>query len=219
LHHGLSRLQILLVVGLLVTSLTHATPSEKPTSAQQTILIMGDSISAGFGIDQAKGWVSILQHNLQQSKFGAPNVVNASVSGETTSGGKNRLANALKKYQPDLVVIELGGNDGLRGTPIKSIKQNLNDMILQSKTSGADVLLLGMRIPPNYGERYTELFAANYSKLAKEYESLFVPFLLEGVAGKEGMIQNDGIHPTEPAQPIMEKLVRQEVMRWLETKE
>ena len=180
---------------------------------------MGDSISAGFGIDQAKGWVAILQQNLQQTKFALPKIVNASVSGETTSGGKNRLASALKKYQPDLVVIELGGNDGLRGTPIKYIEENLKTMILQSKASGAEVLLLGMRIPPNYGERYTELFFANYSKLANEHNSLFVPFLLAGLVGKTGMLQADGIHPTESAQPIMEKLVRKEVMTWLESRE
>jgi len=176
---------------------------------------MGDSISAGLGIDLQKGWVALLGQQLNQvdalsdSSANKIHIINASISGETTSGGRYRLAQALKKYQPNLVIIELGGNDGLRGTPIRSIAGNLSAMISASQASGAKVMLLGMRIPPNYGERYTQQFAAIYADLAKTHDTLLVPFLMQNVVGKAGMMQDDGIHPTELAQPAMTKLVKE----------
>jgi len=178
-----------------------------PVEALKTILVMGDSISAGFGIDKSRGWVTLLEERFNAdsgANFGGKyQIINASISGETSTGGRHRLSAALVKYQPDLVVIELGGNDGLRGTPIKHIKANIQSMIVQSKQSGAQVMVLGMRIPPNYGERYTQEFAAIYSDLAEEHDLLFVPFLFEGLVGQTDMIQQDGIHPTQKAQPVM----------------
>lgn len=187
----------------------------KADASLQTVLIMGDSLSAAFGIDKQKGWVSLLQERFADQI----NVVNASISGETTSGGRFRISKALQDYQPDLVVIELGGNDGLRGTPIPQIKANLEAMIQSARDQQAEVLLLGMRIPPNYGARYTTQFEAMYRELAEQYQTLFVPFFLEGAVGLEGMIQSDGIHPTEKAQPIMAKWVERVVEDWLTTRQ
>jgi acyl-CoA thioesterase-1 len=190
-------------------------PSNSPAAAISTVLIMGDSLSAAFGIDKQKGWVALLQQAFPDQI----RVVNASISGETTSGGRFRIDKALTQHQPDLVVIELGGNDGLRGTPITQIKANLEAMIQASRNTGADVLLLGMRIPPNYGERYTSQFAAVYAELAEQYQTGFVPFFLDGVAGLEGMMQADGIHPTEQAQAVMTAWVEEAVASWLATQE
>ena len=171
---------------------------------------MGDSISAGFGLDKQKGWVNLLSQQLGKGY----RITNASISGETTTGGRNRLAKALQQYEPDLVILELGGNDGLRGTPIKHIQANLTAMIQQSQATGAQVLVLGMRIPPNYGERYTGQFSAIYKRLAAEHETLLVPFFMQGIAGETGMMQEDGIHPTHKAQPLMMNLVKQELTAW-----
>lgn len=187
----------------------------KASAGKQTVLIMGDSLSAAFGIDKQKGWVALLQ----QSFTDQLKVVNASISGETTSGGRFRISKALEDHQPDLVVIELGGNDGLRGTPVAQIKANLDAMIQSSRSAGADVLLLGMRIPPNYGERYTSQFESMFHELAEQHQTLFVPFFLEGAVGLEGMIQNDGIHPTEKAQPIMVNWVEPVIQQWLSRNE
>ena len=180
-------------------------------SAKQSVLIMGDSLSAAFGIDRQKGWVALFQQSFAEEL----SVVNASISGETTSGGRFRISKALEQHEPDLVIIELGGNDGLRGTPIPQIKANLAAMIQAAQAQEAEVLLLGMRIPPNYGQRYTEQFAALYHELAEQHQTLFVPFFLEGAVGLEGMIQDDGIHPTEKAQPIMVEWVEQAVQPWV----
>lgn len=187
-------------------SLPYASAGENSQLAQQTILILGDSISAGFGIDKDKGWVALLDKQLKLEQQNSQ-IINASISGETTSGGANRINALLNKHQPSLVIIELGGNDGLRGTPIKLIKQNLNFMITQSQQAGAKVALLGMRIPPNYGQRYSKLFAGQYQQLALENSILFVPFLLNGIAAQPGMMQADGIHPTLQAQAIMKEQV------------
>jgi acyl-CoA thioesterase-1 len=210
----------------LAASLTYGTQLEKPlssqrsvsvakisasTDVQKTILVMGDSISAAFGLQKHDGWVALFE----QQVGGGVKVVNASISGETTTGGRHRLAASIAQYQPDLVIIELGGNDGLRGTPIKHIQGNLHVMIQQSQESGAQVLLLGMKIPPNYGERYTGEFAAIYAHLASENNTLFVPFFLDGVAGIEGMMQTDGIHPTDKAQSLMKDYVVEALKAWL----
>ncbi len=170
------------------------------TQANETrILVVGDSLSAGYGIDVEKGWVALLDKEL--TKKNSIKIINASVSGETTTGGKARLPQLLKSHQPQIVILELGGNDGLRGQPIGMIKKNLNEMIKMIDNSGAKTLLVGIQIPPNYGERYTQSFAAIYAQLADEYELPLVPFLLEGVATHPELMQNDGIHPTEAAQP------------------
>lgn len=199
------------MLGLLVSlSLPQAQAGENSQSKQYTVLIMGDSISAGFGIDKQHGWVALLDDKLKQQN---PNyaIINASISGETTSGGANRIGDLLQQYKPNLVIIELGGNDGLRGSPIKLIKQNLSYMIQQSQQSAADVLLLGMRIPPNYGQTYSQLFAQQYQELATKHETAIVPFLLKDIAGIDGMMQADGIHPTQAAQITMLNWVYQSI--------
>ena len=180
-------------------------------TTEKTVLIVGDSISAAFGIDPVKGWVQIIANKFE----GRLDLVNASISGDTTAGGRYRIRQALTEHQPELVIIELGGNDGLRGTPIPLIKANLASMIKEAQAANARVLLLGMKIPPNYGERYTQLFEAMYRELATEYASLFVPFFLDGVAGMPDMMQADGIHPTEKAQPIMADMVELKLTEWL----
>ncbi len=163
-------------------------------------LVVGDSISAAFGLDTTQGWVALLQKRLdQQGK--RIQVVNASISGDTSAGGLARLPALLAKHRPALVMIELGGNDGLRGTPLAQLQQNLADMISASQTSGAQVMLLGMRLPPNYGKRYTEGFAGVYEQLAATHRVPLLPFFLEGVGGVPGLMQADGIHPTADAQP------------------
>lgn len=187
---------------LLKLSLPQAHAGENSPLQHQTILVLGDSISAGFGIDKQQGWVALLEKKIKQ-EYPQYSLINASISGETTSGGANRLAALLKQHQPSLVILELGGNDGLRGTPIKLMSQNLSHMITISQKVGAEVLLLGMRIPPNYGQTYSELFAHQYKQLASNHKIKLIPFLLEGIAGHDGMMQADGIHPTKNAQPIM----------------
>ncbi len=163
-------------------------------------LVVGDSISAAFGLDTAQGWVALLQKRLDQQGRSIQ-VVNASISGDTSAGGLARLPALLAKHRPALVMIELGGNDGLRGTPLTQLQQNLAGMISASQTSGAQVLLLGMRLPPNYGKRYTEGFAGVYEQLAATHQVPLLPFFLEGVGGVPGLMQADGIHPTADAQP------------------
>lgn len=163
-------------------------------------LVVGDSISAAFGLDTTQGWVALLQKRLdQQGK--RIQVVNASISGDTSAGGLARLPALLAEHRPALVMIELGGNDGLRGTPLAQLQQNLANMIAASKSRGAQVLLLGMRLPPNYGKRYTEGFAGVYEQLAATHQVPLLPFFLEGVGGVPGLMQADGIHPTAAAQP------------------
>ena len=163
-------------------------------------LVVGDSISAAFGLDTAQGWVALLQKRLDQQGRSIQ-VVNASISGDTSAGGLARLPALLAKHRPALVMIELGGNDGLRGTPLTQLQQNLAGMISASQTSGAQVMLLGMRLPPNYGKRYTEGFAGVYEQLAATHQVPLLPFFLEGVGGVPGLMQADGIHPTADAQP------------------
>lgn len=164
-----------------------------------TLLIVGDSISAGFGLDTRQGWVSLLQTRLQQEGFD-DKVVNASISGDTSAGGQARLPALLAAHKPGVVVLELGGNDGLRGQPPGQLQQNLASMIEQSHRAGAKVLLLGMRLPPNYGVRYTEAFAQVYQQLAADKHVALVPFFLDGVGGVPELMQADGIHPAQGAQ-------------------
>jgi acyl-CoA thioesterase-1 len=167
--------------------------------AQFRLLIWGDSLSSAYGMSVEQGWVSLLQEELGDRV----NVVNASVSGETTGGGRTRLPDALNQHQPDIVVIELGGNDGLRGFRPSIVKDNLKAMIEDTRAFGAKVILLGIRLPPNYGEVYGRKFEAVYAQLAETYDIPLVPFLLEGVAEDFALMQADGIHPTARAQPLI----------------
>lgn len=171
-------------------------------SASKTVLVLGDSLSAEYGLARGSGWVTLMENRLKAEKINA-SIVNASVSGETTSGGRSRLPALLEKHRPSVVIIELGGNDGLRGLPVAATEANLNAMITAAQRAKAQVLLIGMQIPPNYGRAYTQQFAAMYSKIAKDKKTLLVPFLLEGVANQEQLFQADRIHPAADAQPIM----------------
>ncbi len=191
-----NRLLILLLVVLPLGAI-----SETPT-ADNTLLVMGDSLSDAYGIREEQGWIALLSERIEKREL-PWSVVNASVSGETTSGGLARLPRLLDSHEPELVIIQLGGNDGLRGMPVASIRANLDEMITQSKEAGADVLLIGIRIPPNYGPRYTEPFFAQYRELAEEHDVTLLPFLLEGIADDPGLMQGDGIHPTAEAQPMI----------------
>jgi len=168
-------------------------------AAAGTVLIVGDSISAGFGLDTSKGWVALLQQRLKKEGFD-DKVVNASISGDTSAGGLARLPAALAAHKPDVVVIELGGNDGLRGQPPAQLQQNLASMIEQSQASGAKVLLLGMQIPPNYGKRYVDAFAKVFNDVATAKKVPLVPFFLEGIGGNPALMQADGLHPAVGAQ-------------------
>lgn len=165
-----------------------------------TLLVLGDSISAAFGLDTRQGWVSLLEQRLEAEGFDYQ-VVNASVSGDTSAGGLARLPTLLTEHRPDLLIVELGGNDGLRGQPPAQLQQNLAGIIQQSQKAGAKVLILGMKLPPNYGLRYTTAFAEVFPKVASDTGAILVPFLLEGAAGVPSMVQSDGIHPTAEAQP------------------
>lgn len=166
------------------------------------MLVLGDSLSAEYGIARGAGWVTLLEQRLKTEQIHAT-IVNASISGETTSGGKVRLSELLSQHRPSIVVIELGGNDGLRGLPLAAAEANLRAMIQESRNAKAKVLLIGMQIPPNYGREYAERFSGLYQKLSKEAKIPLVPFLLEGVASRPQLFQADRIHPLAEAQPIM----------------
>lgn len=167
-----------------------------------TLLVVGDSISAAFGLDSRQGWVALLEKRLADEGF-EHKVINASISGDTSAGGAARLPALLAEHKPELVIIELGGNDGLRGQAPAQLQQNLASMVEKSQQAGAKVLILGMRLPPNYGARYTTAFAQVFSDVAEQKQVPLVPFFLEGVGGVPGMMQSDGIHPTEGAQPLL----------------
>jgi acyl-CoA thioesterase-1 len=181
-------------------------------AANPKILIYGDSLSAAYGIPQQQGWAALLKEKLDRENLGF-DVINASISGETTSGGLTRLARTLEQTKPQTIIIELGANDGLRGLPVKNMRDNLEAMIQLSKTSGAKVLLVGMRIPPNYGPKYTEEFSQTYIRLAKQHKIRIVPFMLENVAAKPGLIQQDGLHPNALGQPIVLENIWPELQR------
>ncbi len=169
--------------------------------------MFGDSLSAGYGLALDKSWVHLLQQELQHTRP-EYRVVNASISGETTAGGKQRIAKALKQFRPGIVIVELGANDGLRGTPISDMEANLDYIIERSRRSGAKVLLLGMKLPPNYGPGYTAQFADAYPRLAKKFRIPLLPFLLEGVNADQ--FQADNLHPVAEAQPhIMLNVLRE----------
>lgn len=176
---------------LLLFSSANAAPA-------RTLLVMGDSLSAAYGLPAEAGWVSLLGERIKDQGW---TVVNASISGETTAGGASRMAHALRQHRPDLVLIELGGNDALRGLPLELSKANLRGMIEASRKSGAAVMLIGMQIPPNYGPEYAGQFSAMFSELAEEFDLPLLPFLLEPIAAERSAFLPDQLHPNAEAQP------------------
>lgn len=185
-----------------ICGLLMLTASASAYSAPKTVLVVGDSLSAEYGLSKGSGWVALMEQRLKQEKIDA-RVVNASISGETTTGGRTRLPALLAQHKPDVVVIELGANDGLRGQPVAAAESNLRFMVEQSQKNKARVLLVGMRMPPNYGRAYTESFFGMYKKLATQTKAPLVPFMLEGVAEKPTLFQADRLHPSAEAHPII----------------
>jgi acyl-CoA thioesterase-1 len=175
---------------------------QNAVASGRTILVLGDSLSAAHGIRPEQGWVALLTQRLQTQGYGYE-VVNASVSGETTSGGLQRLPRALQLHQPGLVILELGANDGLRGLPLATTRDNLTKMVQLSQAAGARVLLVGIRIPPNYGPRYANEFAGIFPEIAHQYRLPLVPFLLEKVALDATLMQEDGLHPNARGEPVV----------------
>ena len=186
----------------MVAAADASAPAREPVAPAPVILVFGDSLSAGYGIRVESGWVNLLATRLATEGYGF-RVINASVSGETTAGGLARLPRALQLHQPQLVVLELGANDGLRALPTAAMRQNLEQMILLCRQSKRRVVLLGMRMPPNYGTRYTAEFADVYQALAKKYQLPMVAFFLDHVADQGSLIQADGLHPNESGQPLL----------------
>ncbi|RXR03574.1 arylesterase [Pseudoxanthomonas composti] len=180
-----------------------ASPSlmaQQAAAKARTVLVMGDSLSAAYGLSAPQGWVALTAQRVQQQKPGW-RVVNASISGETTAGGASRVAAELKRHAPDVIVIELGANDGLRGLPLAQSRANLDKMITTAQGAGARVLLIGMQIPPNFGRDYTQGFQAMFKTLAQTHKTAFLPFLLEPIASDRANFQDDNLHPVAAAQP------------------
>lgn len=167
-----------------------------------TLLVMGDSLSAGYGMPPEATWVALMEERFRDNDQDI-HIINASISGETSMGGLQRLPALLERHQPDIVLLELGANDGLRGFPVAGIQDNLASMIELSHQANADVVLLGIRLPPNFGSRYTEPFFNQFANLADQYDLLYLPFLLDGVAEFSNLMQADGLHPTAEAQPVI----------------
>lgn len=185
---------------------TMSTPAATPTlpakAGAPNIVIYGDSLSAAYGLPQGAGWPTLLQERLKQKKFNY-NVVNASISGETSAGGAARIALTVRETRPAVLVLALGANDGLRGLPVAQLRDNLAAIIKAAKAVKCQVIVVGMRMPPNYGQRYTEQFQSSFTDLAKAQRLALVPFLLEGVAQRPELFQQDQLHPTEAAQPLI----------------
>ncbi len=173
-----------------------------PAAAAATILVFGDSLSAAYGIGAREGWPTLLEERLRQ-KGADYTVANASISGETSSGGATRIADAVKRTRPAVVIVALGSNDGLRGLPVSQMKANLTRIVRTAESAGSKVLVVGSRMPPNYGPRYTREFEQAFAEVAKQENATLVPFMLEGIAGTRDYFQSDNLHPTAAAQPII----------------
>lgn len=197
-----------ILLGLLATVAgLSCAPSQAapPLRNAATILVLGDSLSAEYGLKRGSGWVALMEQRLVKEKMTAK-VVNASISGDTTSGGRSRLPALLSEHKPTLVIIELGGNDALRGLPLQMTQDNLQTMTQAAQAAGAKVLLVGMQVPPNYGQDYADKFAATFAAVAKTSKAALVPFMLKGVADAAdaaGLFQSDRIHPTQAAHPTI----------------
>ena len=191
--------RLIVTVGLALVA-TVALAAPKPAPAPQTVLVMGDSLSAGYGLANGQGWVALTAARLPKSNPGWQ-LVNASISGETSAGGAARVDAELARHKPRVLVIELGANDGLRGLPVAQMRANLERMVASARKSGARVLLIGMRMPPNMGARYTREFEAAFADTAKKYDTAYLPFLLAPVAADRGNFQDDNLHPVASAQP------------------
>ncbi|MEQ1559415.1 MAG: arylesterase [Methyloglobulus sp.] len=187
------------LVALIISLVSLSVPGK---STAKSIVVFGDSISAAYGIDVGQGWVALVQNRLQE-KHSNYTISNESISGDTSAGGLARIDGVLARHKPGIVIIELGANDGLRGLSPKIMKNNLAEIIRRTQKSDAKVLLLGMRIPPNYGKRYTDMFYEVYPQLSKELSIAYVPFILEDVALAKELMQQDGLHPNEKAQPMI----------------
>ena len=187
--------------GLLLLLAAAAAPAVTH-SAPKTVLVLGDSLSAEYGLARGAGWVALMENKLKSDKVDST-IVNASISGETTSGGRTRLPALLSQYKPAQVVIELGANDGLRGLPVPAAEANLRAMVTMAQTAKARVVLVGMRMPPNYGRAYTDSFFAMYKRVAGDMKTALVPFMLEGVAEKPDWFQADRLHPAAQAHPTI----------------
>jgi acyl-CoA thioesterase-1 len=200
---------LVLLAGLLGTASAYSAP--------KTVLVLGDSLSAEYGLARGAGWVALMEQRLKEQKIDAT-IVNASVSGETTSGGRTRLPALLTKYHPSLVVIELGANDGLRGLPVAAAQANLRAMADAAQQADAKVLLVGMRMPPNYGRDYADKFFAMYGTLSKDIKAPLVPFMLEGVADKPQLFQADRLHPVAAAHPTILANIWPPLQKMIKTK-
>ncbi len=184
----------------LITALLALLTLVPAITSGQTLLLLGDSLSAGYGLSQSPGWPELLRPRLEARGW---QLVNASISGETSAGGLSRLPALLERHRPDLVLIELGANDGLRGLPPQLLRQNLTGMIEQVQNASGEVILAQMQLPPNYGQSYTRLFADTFIETGLQHGIPLLPFLLEGVAGRSELIQADGLHPNDAAQPLI----------------
>jgi acyl-CoA thioesterase I len=192
----LARVVLLVWVGLALPLSVHAAA----VGPEPVVLVVGDSLSAGYGVAVDATWVALLQKRLAAQGYGY-RVVNASISGDTTGGARSRLPRALQLHDPAIVILELGANDGLRGLPLRQVRENIEFLIGQSQSAGAQVVLVGMRMPPNYGATYADQFHALYGELARQYHTRLVDFFLDGVALDPQLMQADGLHPTREAQP------------------
>ncbi len=198
-YRQLRAVQVVLILWLLLSFNLQAAP-------QPTILVLGDSLSAAHGINEEQGWVALLQQQLRKSNY-RYQVVNISISGETSQGGLSRLSRALEQYHPQLLILALGANDGLRGNSLKQLKQNLERMIKLAQQQKSKVLLVGMQLPPNYGVQFNQQFRSLFADIAQQQALPFVPFLLEKMARDNGLFQADGLHPRAQAQPLLLEVV------------
>ncbi len=192
---------------LLYAALVHSAYAQ---TGHKTLLILGDSLSAGYGLQVEQSWAHLLAQDWKQ-EFPNRKIVNASISGDTTSGGLNRLNKLLEQHQPDWVLIELGGNDGLRGFQLPVIKQNLIQLVQLTQQNGAEPILAEIKIPPNYGQRYVSLFIQQYHEIAEEFKLDLIPFFIESVATEPELMQNDGIHPNAKAQPQIKDYMKSQL--------